>query len=353
MLQWLDTLIGLTVIFSAVSLVIMILTQIIVAILNLRGVCLKKGIEILLENADVNLKDYADMISAKILNHPLISDKWKRHKSNRWSLATTIRKDELVNILEIISKTADKDLPEKLYESFNKIKEFINNWFDSAMDRVSQSFVRRTRFWTVIFSIIVTFTFHLDVFRLFEQISNDAELRASLIASSNAILSQAEEVVGKSSAIPAVYTEAISQLKLQDKTGAAKELGNPPAFASREEGEDWIRKELKNDDLSDSLVKQYGEIIDTNLTNSVERLTDRANSIIDELNKTKLQVIPQPYPGWDYFPIDKHFWGVLVMAAFLSLGAPFWFNALKILSALRPILATKEDKEKKESKERE
>jgi hypothetical protein len=36
-----------------------------------------------------------------------------------------------------------------------------------------------------------------------------------------------------------------------------------------------------------------------------------------------------------------HFWGVLASAALLSMGAPFWFNALKTLGNLRPMLASK------------
>jgi hypothetical protein len=352
MLQWFDTLLGLVVVISGVSLIIMILTQIIVAILNLRGVSLKKGIEILLEHTNSNLSNYAEIISTKVLSHPLISDKWKRYETNRWSLATTIRKSELINILKILASSGSDEWQKKINNNVNKIETSINTWFDSAMDRVSQSFIRRTRFWTICFSIIVAFVFHIDVFSLFEQISTDAELRASLIASSNAILSHADEVVGKSSIVPAVYTESISQLKFQDKTGTAKELGNPPAFTSREEGEKWIRKQLGGNNLTDSLINHYKAIIDKNLSNSIEEMKDRAYSIKYELEKTKLQLIPQPFPDWDYFPINKKFWGVLVMAAFLSLGAPFWFKTLKIMSALRPILAEKEDKEKKETEEK-
>jgi hypothetical protein len=37
--------------------------------------------------------------------------------------------------------------------------------------------------------------------------------------------------------------------------------------------------------------------------------------------------------------------GILLAAAFLSLGAPFWFNALKNLSNLRSVVATKEQQE--------
>jgi hypothetical protein len=39
-------------------------------------------------------------------------------------------------------------------------------------------------------------------------------------------------------------------------------------------------------------------------------------------------------------------------AALLSLGAPFWFNALKTLSNLRPVLANREQKEREASEKR-
>jgi hypothetical protein len=45
--------------------------------------------------------------------------------------------------------------------------------------------------------------------------------------------------------------------------------------------------------------------------------------------------------------VNLHFWGTLFSCALLSLGSPFWFNALKGLSAPRPILANQKDAEKK------
>jgi hypothetical protein len=41
-----------------------------------------------------------------------------------------------------------------------------------------------------------------------------------------------------------------------------------------------------------------------------------------------------------------HLLGMFVTALFLSLGAPFWFNALRNISNLRPILAGKVEKDK-------
>jgi hypothetical protein len=42
-------------------------------------------------------------------------------------------------------------------------------------------------------------------------------------------------------------------------------------------------------------------------------------------------------------PVGPEIPGVLATAALLSLGAPFWFNLLKSLTNLRPLVATKQD----------
>jgi hypothetical protein len=41
--------------------------------------------------------------------------------------------------------------------------------------------------------------------------------------------------------------------------------------------------------------------------------------------------------------------GVLMTAGLLSLGAPFWFNALKSMTNLRPVVASKEEAEESQS----
>jgi hypothetical protein len=68
-------------------------------------------------------------------------------------------------------------------------------------------------------------------------------------------------------------------------------------------------------------------------------------SVLDD--KLKLQLVPDPYPDINTYwtPNLQHFWGTLASAALLSLGAPFWFNMLKDLSSLRPVLAKKQEQE--------
>lgn len=291
MLQWFDTFMGMVVVLLAVSLIVMIITQVVSTVLNLRGRNLRNGIKVLLENTDINLKEYADTISQKALSHPLISDTWSIRRE--WNLATTVRPDELKNILYILAKSGTEPWQKLLQEKLTDIKRSIDKWFDSSMDRVSQYFAMNIRFITVLFSIIIAFTLHLDAYSIFTQISGNPEIRAKLIVSSDALLKQAEAAIGTTGQV----TKA-----------------------------------------------------------DIDKLKEQVNSIKDVKNdivNAKLHLIPQPYPGFLEYRLNRHLLGVLAMAGLLSLGAPFWFNILKGMSSLRPVVAGKDEEERKQRKEQE
>jgi hypothetical protein len=65
-----------------------------------------------------------------------------------------------------------------------------------------------------------------------------------------------------------------------------------------------------------------------------------------QLTNSGLSLIAQPYPrGLAWLWPWPHLLGLCLSAAFLSLGAPFWFNTLKSLTNLRPVLAQQVDKQ--------
>jgi len=125
MLQWLDILIGLVVVLLGVSLIIMILTQILSWLLNLRGHNLKKGIEILIENTDQELQEYAKSISEAALSHPLITDAWFRPEY--FKLASTIRPNELIKILRIVADSGESYCQELCMEKLGGDPFFFNS----------------------------------------------------------------------------------------------------------------------------------------------------------------------------------------------------------------------------------
>src|SRR5262249_35686140 len=131
----------------------------------------------------------------------------------------------------------------------------------------------------------------------------------------------------------------------------------PKHIPSREWAVRWIEDHMKDDPKKDSVVQDFQLKVDTGLKGDAQALLlDHAASIRGTLDFSGFKLIPDPYhpadfwpgsrvgplpTGWDYWwpPKNLHFWGILFSAGLLSLGAPFWFNMLKSLSSLRPIVA--------------
>jgi hypothetical protein len=165
---------------------------------------------------------------------------------SRWRLATSIRLDELVAVLEKLSAPAGGTLPDPAQRAMLVIAgetrsrprlkmspvsaqidrifqdtlddndggvavavekavtqisghteprlEGLNLWFDHAMDRASQRFTLQARVITVVLSLVLVFVAHLDAIRLFQMLSSDAQVRAQLAGSADAIIKQAEQL---------------------------------------------------------------------------------------------------------------------------------------------------------------
>ena len=79
--------------------------------------------------------------------------------------------------------------------------------------------------------------------------------------------------------------------------------------------------------------------------NRLDRLGNQMLELRRELEESRLVVIPNTWKAykvsWTDFP--SHLPGIVISIFLLSLGAPFWFNALRTLAALRPILAGRAD----------
>ena len=328
---------------------------------------------------------------------------------NRMQLARAIRLDELVRVLNVVAPqsklAADTaaagariaitgqpgapptiaDIERMVGPAANKqltfAKEDLEAWFGTAMDRVSQRFAVHVRVWTVVFSIAIAFALHLDTFRILSQLAANTDLRAQVASASGAL----QQVAGaklnaaasqpntpanvqtqqspdpKAVHPPQLYRDAITRV------ASLKAVDVPGAFSDRQAAIDWLRTTMSNSDATqdeiDAAVVAYQQDVDQNLTNGIDRLTDSALSVRGIVIGTGFQLVPSPYHSFDIapwwpaptrtrtilsnvmHPTNLHFWGILFSAGLLSLGAPFWYNALKSLSALKPVVANKEAQE--------
>ncbi len=399
-LEHFDTIFAFVVILTGVSLLVTTLTQMASALLGLRGTNLWWGIKTLLTNVDPNLARHADVIAQKALQHPLISDSMfsglNSTMAGRWRLANSIRKEELVQILRLLAKRPignPADSPERwetaLENSFevlraedavriqtaiSEIKRIfsdepakadrmidqirssaegltrgIEQWFDTIMDRASQRFAMHARLWTVLFSAVLAFALQLDAFRLFSTLSSDAELRARVATSAEALNKKADEIlVTATNGTSQVYVEAMKQL-IADHPRELQDLPEPAGFGSLSAAEEWLATQVRTAGVAgtnDWLKSYEGQVPQASLRGAAASF----NALLRE--QLQFNLLPNPYPApfyRDWLPVRRAFWGIMASTALLSLGAPFWFNVLKTLSNLRPIPADKGRKEAEES----
>jgi hypothetical protein len=186
---------------------------------------------------------------------------------SRWRLATSIRLEELVALLEKLSAPAGGTLPDPAQRAMlviageartrtrpSKINttsaqmermfrgatdegeggvavaveravtqvtalgearlDGLNLWFEHAMDRASQRFTLQARIITVVLSLAIVFSAHLDAVRIFQSLSSEAQLRAQLGASADALAKQAEQFSrakeSSRTVVPDVYRTAMT-----------------------------------------------------------------------------------------------------------------------------------------------
>jgi hypothetical protein len=265
----------------------------------------------------------------------------------RFKLANGIRKEELINILgELDFPSATRAAGTVLEANLDVAKKHVEAWFDSTMDRVSQRFAMSTRMWTVSFAVVLALGLHLDAVALLRKLSQDQTLRSRLVASADAVVRETSNVLGASGETN-VFVASIDQLK-KSAPDAGKLLTNtPPQLLTLEGANFWVRTQLGDQPQAQKILATYQQIASSKVVARAPELMGSVAIVNDELKRAGLDLLPDygsVKPG-DYCPLHASFWGMLISMALLSLGAPFWFNGLKTLMNLRPVLATRIQKE--------
>lgn len=306
MLGQLDTFIAFVVVILAVSLLITMLNQAVVAVASMRGLHLRSGIETLLAQVAPELKPHLREIANEVLHHPLISDS-AFHSSDRfklWQLATAIRVDEFKDILK---RVADSDEAKQKWSALTDavakeaVWKDVDRWFDKTMDRVTQRFTVSTRWVTFAWAVAIAFIVHLDASTLFAQLSDNPEIRAKLLASTDLVENQAARLVN-------LQNGQIASADLRTTLDDAK----------------LINAQLSSTGIH--LMPDYSQHV--------------AGWWPDDILPMREKAAGQP------LEVNAHFFGVFFSAMLLSLGAPFWFNVLKQAATLRPVVGNLQQQER-------
>jgi hypothetical protein len=226
--------------------------------------------------------------------------------------------------------------------SLNQKAADLKEWFDMVMDRTTERFVSWTRLVTILTSFVFCMMLQVDALDILKQLYTDKEARAALVAQVDPTLKQAEGIL----ALPStgLSTEALraieSQIKAAGYTGTI-----PNDLNTQPQGEDWIKKNIpaaQQENLLAKFAAQFGVTAQKRL----DDLEKARNEARKTLSGSQLRIIHTSdhieFTAWRTALSDMHHLGGILMAwVLLSLGAPFWFNTLKSLSNLRPILANR------------
>jgi len=342
MLKTIDILLGVSVVMLIVSLCVTVLTQAVTRIRETGGKKLLEGMTDLLQQIDPGLpNEIAGKIATALLRHPLVSEGAKR-------LGTTIHREEFTGLLlELGAGIVPKDLqanvtpdvqqavtkmlrdhgidnPEQILENVRgmalhlersnpelannvrfsralmeevsgKLVGKVNAWFDPVIDRVSARFTATAHQVTVVCSVLVALALQLDVVGLVNRLSVDPALRQSLVEQAMTLTDDQKQGGDTDQITRLEELTGQSRAELQDLV----QIGVVTL-----PGRDW--------------VSNWGLCWGAATVGGTQReCRPRVNPI-----------------------------GVILSALLLSLGAPFWYNALKNLVRLRSIVAGKDDQQR-------
>jgi hypothetical protein len=285
----LDIAIALAFVFFLLSLIVSAVREFVAGVLGLRGKTLAGGIEGMLGDAT---------IAEKVMKHPLVrTDLRKGAKKERKPSYVSPRNFSIAlkNVLKEVPKGDQaKDLRtqiEALSHEFLPNEDppisSIEKWFNDSMERVSGWYKRRSQYWMAFIAVVIAVGLNASTIRIVERFESEPSLR-------DAVAKQAQQAVEKGDFKKAIEEETKKQ----------------PNAVEQIEG----------------AGKQGGEAV-------------------ENVNGLKLPLwwssgnAPQGVSQWAISLL-----GWLITAIAISLGAPFWFDALGKLANLR--MAGKNPEEK-------
>jgi hypothetical protein len=239
-------------------------------------------------------------------------------------------------------------------ESIDAAYKKFQYWTETCQERAQQWFTMHTRIVTIFFAFVFAVWLQLDTVDIFKLVSSNRAVREKLVAQSAVIASQAEKALGDSPGILQEAYEAWRQKSDQNVKTAVASIQVAPND-TREKLTDRIEQTLASVTDKEAALKSFNESVDKTVTDTLKKQARDYTAVKTDFDNTGFDLFPKNdrgrwgnrwYDGW-----KGHFWGVLFSVGLLSLGAPFWYNALKKLSSLRSTVAQNISNEQKQAQE--
>ena len=351
MLKTIDILIGATTVLLLFSMAVTVITQVLTNLFQRQGRHLRDGLAVLLQQLGISDEKIAQTIATGVLTHPLIASANGKlgnviHREEFTKLllglssgqgAATLESSAQSALLEALKQNgisnpgetlknvramalrleaSDPEMANHVRDRLALLQEAssdflarINSWFDQCIDRVSARFTKYTHAVVVGVSMVVVLLVQLDMIAVVDRLAIDDQFRESVV---RAAAKDFLTVSGTGNATPpGTDSSKPAATGAKDPNAGASAGASSPPVADKARAVD---------------PKPY----------------------YDLLNKSGLLTLPFD-SNWGEQLGDSRKWpGMLIAVLLLSLGAPFWYNALKDLLKLRSAIAGKDDAQRKE-----
>lgn len=328
MLKTLDVLIGLSVVMLLMSMIVTVITQFVTSVLNSRGKHLWQGLADLLQQISPEMKrEIAEEIAGAVLSHPLIRDVKGRFGS-------VIHREELTKLLlGLASNEEPQAIGAAAMTALQNTLVATGLCSPGSQAEIEQQIKAKIR-------NIAGLALQLELEQ--PELSNAARARIAILQQANSeflakIHLWFDQTIDRISGRFTYHTRYITfagslllALAIQLDTAA---------LVSRLASDDALRNSLVAEAQNPPGNPELG-LSQTEIQNVHDLMT---NNVVG---------IPLSASDWarrwskDTAPMKIV--GILLSSILLSLGAPFWYNALQNLLRMRSLLAVKDDIQRRE-----
>jgi len=345
----LSIIIGFITIVLLLSLVVTALVQATQATIRLRARNLKKGINALLDNVFGNIESIKNKnnnglaaknnkeLAAQVLNSSNIAILGKKKDPN--SFWAKIKGPT-------VSYIKPEDLPQALMNAGiqldrEKVRK-VKVTFDKLWGQLEKRFLFNVRIITIGWALIVAAYFQVSAPELLRNLSVDPALRASITAETEDIVNKVKENLETLSDWQEVSEKALQ--RLEDKYPDLKEHFEEVSGIG--DDKETLIEELNNV-LTDSNINK-SEITETYESILDELYNEKKQAALDQANSTMNLLAKFNITGWskgvDFYVLSGDIqWnnviGIIITAALLTFGAPFWFERLQEVTKLKDMLS--------------
>jgi hypothetical protein len=298
----LEVVIGMIFAFLLLSMVCSAVNEFIEALIKYRARDLEKGIAELLGDPD-NTSKFID----HLYNHGMVNSLFKGSypPDKQTDLPSYIPAQNFaLAVMDLVKNPpptgitlppnldmALRNFQAKSKGDFAAFQGSVENWYNAGMDRVSGWYKRRTQWILVSLVLIVAIAVNADAVKIARAIANDASLRQAIVATAQARAGQPITQGGNSKAVQDQIEEDMKSLNgLGLPIGWEIERVVEIKTAEKGPGGDWWQRTIKS--------------------------TQGAAIAVAEV-------------------LEEHSLGWILTALAISMGAPFWFDLLNKVVAVR------------------